>query len=311
MTGPQLSDRQKGLLAAAMTAATWSVLAIFLKFALNYSDPYSIVWYRMFVAFIALLGWIIFTNNTRDLKVLRVKPGLLLIAALCLAFNYVGFMQGVHYTSPANAQIFIQFGPLLLAISGLVIFKEKLSAKQFMGFAFCLLGFGLFFADRLNVVIEDRQSFFIGLSWILAAAVTWAAFASLQKSLLKNWKSSQINVYIYLVSCLVYLPLVNWQSLAEIPLSIHILYIFLGLNTILAYGCLAVALKYLPATQVSPIITMNPLLTLVFIFIIDWMEWGFIPADPIGWTGYAGAIIAIMGVRCVLVKKSRPKTMAA
>lgn len=302
-----LSDRQKGLSAAILTASCWSFLAIFLKFALKYSDSYSIVWYRMFIAFVTLLIWFFYKKQTAQLKVLTLKPGTLLLAALALAFNYVGFMQGVHYTSPANAQIFIQVGPLLLAISGLFIFKEKLSKKQLLGFALCLTGFGLFFLDRMQMVQGDPSKFLIGLSWVISGAITWALFASLQKSLLNFWRSSQINVYVYMISSLLFIPFVNWQGLLELPLTIHLFYIFLGLNTLLAYGSLSVALKYLPATQVSPIITMNPLFTLVLINIIAWMEWTFIPADPISLQGYIGAICAITGVIFVLSTKKHSK----
>ena len=303
-----LDNRKKGLIAACLTAATWSVLSIFLKFALNYIDSYSVVWYRMLVASTALLLWFVFSKNTKDLIVLISKPGALLLAALCLSVNYVAFMQGVHFGGPATAQIFIQLGPLLLAVAGLLIFKEKLSPKQLIGFSFCFLGFGLFFSDRMSHASGNREDLYLGLIWIFFAAITWAIFASIQKKLLNFWKSSQINIYIYLIASIIYLPFVNWQALYELPLSIHLFLFFLGLNTVLAYGCLSVALKYLPATQVSPIITMNPLLTLVFISIIDWMQWGFIPADPIGLTGYIGAIIAIVGILFVLAKKVRPKS---
>lgn len=303
----QLTDRQKGLGAALGTAGTWSLLAIFLKYALNYADSYTIVCYRMAVAFLVLLLWFLFKGHAGELRVFKTRPGLLLIASLCLAANYVGFLQGIHYTSPANAQIFIQIGPLFLALSGLYFFKESLTRKQLMGLSLCLVGFGLFFLDRMDKFQADSQRFFIGLAWIVFAALVWAIFASLQKYLLTWWKSSQINIYVYFVATLVYLPLVNWQSLIDLPWPIHVLYIFLGLNTIVAYGLLAVALKYLPATQVSPILTTNPLLTLVLITIIDAMNWGFIPRDPIGLKGYLGAVIAILGVRFVILKKKKPK----
>lgn len=276
----------------------------FLKIALKYSDSYSIVWYRMFVSSLALFAWFLYKNNTSELKVFFVKPGLLLIASLCLGFNYVGFMQGVNYASPASAQIFIQLGPLGLALAGIFIFKEKLSRPQVLGLVGCIFGFALFFTDRMDLQ-KGQETFYLGLAWIVAAAVTWAVFASLLKKLVLQWKSAQINIYIYTIVSLIYLPFVDWQSLMNLTWGLHLFYILLGLNTILAYGCLSVALKYLPATQVSPIITMNPLLTLVLIAIIDGMQWTFIPADPIGWKGYLGALIAIMGVRFVLSKKTQ------
>ena len=300
-----LTDRQKGLTAAILTALCWSFLAIFLKYGLRFADPYSIVWYRMFVAFIAMLGWFLIKGKPAQLQVLSAGPGLLLVAALALAFNYLGFMQGINFTSPANAQIFIQLGPLLLAVAGLVFFRESLSAIQVLGFFLCILGFGLFFSDRLTQLSGQHDAFFKGVAWILAGAVFWALFASLQKRLLLSWRSSQINIYVYLVSSLIYLPLVNWQVLSELSWSLHLFYVFLGLNTLFAYGFLSVALRHLPATQVSPILTMNPLLTLVLIHLIDLMSWKFIPADPIGPIGYFGAIFAVTGTVLVLSRKKR------
>lgn len=299
-----LSRRQKGLVAAITTATCWSTLALFLKYALIYSDPLTIVWYRMFVAFLFLLGWFIHKGKTKQLEILKTRPGLLLVAALCLAFNYLGFIKGVHYSSPANAQIFIQLGPLLLALSGLLFFGEKLSPKQILGALICTFGFSLFFWDRMAVNHEDPKSFLLGLTWVVAAALTWATFAGLQKKLLTLWKSSQVNVYIYMITSLVYLPWVNWSSLGQMSPGIHLLYIFLGLNTLVAYGCFSVALEYLPATQVSPIITMNPLFTLVFINVMDWLSWTFIPPNPITPIGYIGAVGAVIGVILVLSKKT-------
>lgn len=308
MTITSLSQRQKGLLAAVTTATCWSFLAILLKFALIYSDAYTIVWYRMAVPFIILLFWIRHKEGSSALKVLTQKSFVLLIAALCLAFNYIGFMQGVHYTSPANAQIFIQTGPLLLALSGILFFNEKLNILQTCGFILCIAGFYLFFLDRQDQIAANKDSFALGFLWIMGAAATWAVFASLQKKLFHIWSNNQINLYIYLISTLVFIPFVDWQNLISIPWWAHILYVFLGLNTLVAYGSLSVALKSLPATQVSPIITMNPLFTLLFLAIMEFFSWQIIPSDPIHWQGYLGAILAVSGVILVVTKKSTRKT---
>jgi drug/metabolite transporter (DMT)-like permease len=296
------SDRKIGLIAAVVTAACWSFLALFLKLGLQFADSYTIVWYRMAVSFFILLVWFLITKKSAQLKVLKSPVGTLMIAALCLAINYIGFMQGVHYTSPANAQVFIQLGPLLLAIAGLLVFKETLSPKQMLGFLLCLFGFALFFVDRLSFV-DTNGNYFWGLSWIVVGAVTWAVFASLQKNPLKTWSISQINIYIYLVATVLYFPLVDWNQLAAASWSTHALFVFLGLNTLFAYGSLSIALKYLPATQVSPIITMNPLFTLILINIIDWMHWNFIPPDPISHFGYFGAVGAMFGIVLVVSQK--------
>jgi drug/metabolite transporter (DMT)-like permease len=249
--------------------------------------------------------WFVLRKQTQSLKIFASRPGLLLVAACGLGFNYLGFMQGVNYAGPASAQIFIQTGPLLLALAGIFFFHEKLSKRQKWGLVGCLLGFTLFFGDRVGHPVRTEH-FFIGLVWIFSAAFTWAVFASLLKVLLQRWKSNQVNLYIYSVVSLIYIPWVDWSSLQAASLWVHMLFVFLGLNTIIAYGSLSVALHYLPATQVSPILTMNPLFTLVLLAIMEGLQWTIIPAEPIGWVGYLGAIMAIFGIRFVLAKPARP-----
>lgn len=298
-----LTDRQKGLLAAITVALCWSFLALLLKYALVLTDSATIVWYRMLVAFLLMSLWFAYQGRTQDLKVLLSPPGGLALAGLALGLNYYGFMNGVDYTSPANTQIFIQFGPLSLAVVGLVIFKERLLPLQVVGFSVCLLGFGFFFQDRISLHASNQTTFLVGLAWILFAALSWTLFAAIQKSLLRVWKSSQINTYIYMVSSLLFLPWVNWPDLAQGSIWMHLFMIFLGLNNLVAYGALSVAIQHLPLTQVTPIITLNPLLTLVMIYFIEWVGWTFIPPDPISWLGYIGAVLAIFGTILVLSQR--------
>lgn len=298
-----LSSRQKGLLCVLITALCWSFLALFLKYALIHTDSYTIVWYRMIAPFFILLLWFWFRGEASDIKVLWAKPGALTVAGLALSYNYIGFMEGVHFTSPANAQIFIQLGPLLLAASGVFFFKERLSLVQKIGFLFCGAGFAGFFFDRMNREALQSEMFFKGMFWIVTAAISWTVFASIQKSQLKVWKSSQINLSIYALASLVFLPWVDFKALSQLSWAVHGLLFFLGLNTLIAYGCLSIALKYLPATQVSPIITLNPLLTLIFIATMDALQWTYIPQDPIGLIGYLGAVSALVGVAMVVAQK--------
>ncbi len=297
------SDRQKGLSAAILTATCWSFLAIILKYALLLTDPITIVWYRMAVPFFAMVFWFLFNNDKKKLLVLKSPPGPLLIAGLALGLNYLGFMKGIEYTSPANAQIFIQLGPLFLALMGVMVFKESLSSAQILGFAICTIGFSLFYLDRLSFLKTGDSDFTLGLIWILTGAVAWTLFASVQKTQLPFWKSSQINTYLYLVSSCLFLPWVQWNDLWSLSIWNHLLLVFLGLNTIVAYGSLSYALQYLPLTQVTPIITLNPLFTLLFIYIIDGMSWAFIPKDPVSLQGYIGAFLAILGTIIVLSKR--------
>ena len=58
---------------------------------------------------------------------------------------------------------------------------------------------------------------------------------------------------------LLFLPFVNFASLAHLSFGYWALLVFLGANTLISYGCLSLALKYLEAGKVSIIIVLNPI----------------------------------------------------
>src|SRR3546814_8058953 len=54
--------------------------------------------------------------------------------------DLVFYLLGVQYTSPANAQLLIQLAPLLMALGGIVVFRERFNAWQWLGLAVIVIG---------------------------------------------------------------------------------------------------------------------------------------------------------------------------
>lgn len=291
-----------GLGAAVTTALCWSILAIFLKIALKYSDSGTIVFYRMVVAFFILFFFQAF-SDFKKITELKKTPPLLILASLLLAVNYFGYMKGVELTAPANAQIFIQIAPLVLASVGIFYFKEKINRYQIWGLTLAFIGYCFFYYDRkLNFEIAEN-TYLLGQFWIFIGAITWAFFAVLQKILLKKWTPNQINLVIYLICGLVMIPVTDWESIKNLNFEKHILFFSLGINTLIAYGCLSIALKNLPATIVSPILIANPMITLLLLFLIDYFNLNLIPSDNIKFWGYLGSFLVVGGVGLVVATK--------
>ena len=124
------NNQTKGLLLATTTSFLWGFLAVALKIALNHFDSYTIVWFRFALAFVVLLAYYGF-KKPEYLKVFRKPPFLLILAAVLLGANYIGFMQGVYYAGPGATQVIIQTGPITLGIIGFIFFKEKVTANSF------------------------------------------------------------------------------------------------------------------------------------------------------------------------------------
>ncbi len=295
----KLSSRQLGILAASGTGVLWATLAIALKVALTFTDSQSIAWFRLIFSFVALWGWMIW-KTPRAVKELHRPPLLALLAGLGLGANYLGYMKGLALTSTNNTQVLIQIAPLTLILLGIFYFRERPKLLQVLGFLTASAGFLMFFRNQLTHSLANKESFLLGNIWILFGAFSWVVFAAIQKSLLKKWTPPQINLIVYAVASLMLLPLASWSFWSTLSFGQVVLLIVLGLNTVVAYGLLGVALQKITAAEVSIIISLNPLLTLLLMDLLVHLKVGWVKAEPVDFIGYLSAAIVVIGVALVI-----------
>ena len=301
-----MQNQTKGIIYAAITAFFWGFLAIALKVAVREVDPITIVWFRFFIAFIILLGWQLY-QAPASLKILIKPPLLLFLAAISLSWNYMGFMLGIHYTTPSNAQLFIQFGPLTLALAGFFIFKEKLSRRQMLGFFVALAGFAFFYRDQLLAFFEGREQYNLGVLLTLSGALAWAAYATLQKKLVVTHQAQMLNLFLFGFPSLIYLPFINLNPVFQLHWSWWLLILFLGANTFIAYSSLAQALRFIEANKVSVIIFLNPIITFITMGILTELNVNWVTHERFSLATILGASLVISGAVLVVRKRKYGK----
>lgn len=300
-----MSNQAKGIIYTLVTVLMWGVLAIALKMASKEIDSPTIVWFRFSLAFTGMLVWMA-VQNPEGLKILYKPTGLIVLSSLALAWNYIGFMLGIQYTSPSNAQVAIQSGPVLLAVFGIFFFREKISRIQILGFLLSLLGFWIFYQQHVGAVPAGQEGQYTkGMLITLTGAVAWAVYAALQKKLVLSYSVGTLNVFIFGLPVLIYLPFVNFASLAHLSFGYWVLLVFLGANTLISYGCLSLALKYLEAGKVSIIIVLNPIITFILMGILTWLQVNWIEGEHFSLLSVGGALIALFGA--ILVVRKRKK----
>lgn len=289
---------------ASITALSWAVLAIGLKLALKTFSSGTIVWFRMSVAVAILLVFALLWRRGW-FKILMPPPWLAVLSGVLITCNYYGFMKAVELTTASNAQIMIQFAPLGFAAASIFVFKEVPTRLQLFGMLTAVAGFGFFYWDQILVSVDQVARFQEGNLWVLFAAVTWIGFALLQKALLKKHAPQAFNFLIYLVATALLWPLADlgeWQGAGTLDI---LLVFFLGVNTVVAYGALSEALIRIPASHVSLIIAVNPLLTIFIMTILTRMEVEWIQGEPIHWRGYIGALLVVTGVILTVTRPTR------
>ena len=290
----QASGRwQLGLLLALVTAACWATLPVALKITLEQVDPYTLTWFRFVLAAAVMLGWLAARRGLGGFATLdRKRWWLLLLAALCLIGNYVFYLLGVQQTTPANAQLLIQLAPLLMALGGIFVFRERFNGWQWTGLAIITGGLALFFRDQLDV---GAAGYLAGSALVIIAAVVWAAYALLQKQLLVRLSSPAILLFIFAVASLVLLPVATPSVLLRLDGLHWALLLYCALNTLVAYGAFAEALAHWEASRVSAILATTPLLCLGTVAAVHAVWPTSIASEQVTTLGYVGAALVVLG----------------
>lgn len=282
-----------GLLLALVTAGCWATLPVALKLTLEQVDAITLTWFRFLVAAGVMGAWLAARRGFPAFRALSGKHwAMLLLAGVMLLGNYVFYLLGVQYTTPANAQLIIQLAPLLMALGGIVVFKERFAAAQWLGLAVIATGLGLFFGEQ-NA--SHGGDYALGASLVVLAAVVWAVYALLQKQLLVQLSSPAILGAIYALAALLLWPFAAPSVLLELDALHALLLGYCALNTLVAYGAFAEALAHWEASRVSAILATTPILCVGAVAGVHAVWPALIEAEQLGMLGWTGALLVLAG----------------
>lgn len=288
--------RALGFVLAATTMLLWGVLPLALRLALHDVDPLSLTAFRFAVSATVLGAVLAARGRLPQLAVLRGAGWkLLAIATLGLAANYIAFLLGLARTSAANAQVLIQLGPLLLALGGIAIFRERFAPAQWFGAALLAVGLGAFFASQLTALGRDLGRYLDGVAWIAFAAATWAAYGLAQKQLLLALSSQGVMLCVFTGCALCFLPTARLDAFRDLSAASWAVLVFCAANTLVAYGAFAAALGHWQASRVSAVIALTPLATLAFSWLAGRLAPAMFPEEPLSAASVAGAAAVVAG----------------
>jgi drug/metabolite transporter (DMT)-like permease len=294
-----------GLALSLLTASLWGVLPIALKITLQKLDVYTVTWFRFLVSFGLLAIYLAARGELPELKKIRSASGMLLaIAILFLAGNYLLFLLGLAKTSPANAQVLFQLAPVLMGLGGLAIFKERYTKRQWFGLSVMVLGFALFFHEKLRLLIGVQTQYLAGSGLIVLAAALWAVYALAQKQLLQKLPSSSIMLIIYGGCAVLFSFFAQPQLLLSLSFWQWGMLIFCALNTLIAYSAFAEALEHWEASQVSAVLALTPIFTLISGAVSASVFPTLVAPELLTFVAVAGAILVVSGSAAISLGKS-------
>jgi drug/metabolite transporter (DMT)-like permease len=300
--------RALGFALASTTMLLWGVLPLVLRRALRDVDAASLTGFRFGTSALVLGALLAASGRLPALgRLPRSGVRLLIVATLGLAANYIGFLLGLDHTSPANAQVLIQLGPLLLALGGLVVFRERFAPAQWLGFAVLVIGLGAFFASQLAALGRESERYLVGVAWIAFAALTWAIYGLAQKQLLQVLSSQGVMLCIYAGCAVCFAPWTRVASFAALTPWTWTLLAFCAANTLVAYGAFAAALEHWEASRVSAVLALTPLATLAFSVAAARLAPEQFATEQLSATSWAGAALVVAGSLLTALGRSTPR----
>ncbi|QQN34480.1 DMT family transporter [Rahnella aceris] len=291
------SQAPVGILLALITAMSWGSLPIAMKQVLVVMDPFTVVWYRFSMAAV-VLGCILAMRRRLPPRAIFRRPRwlvLVLIATCGLLGNFVLFSSSLQFLSPTASQVIGQLSPVGMMVASVIILKERMRVTQVIGTSMLIFGLILFFNTSLIEIFTRLTDYTLGVIFGVGAATVWVIYGVAQKVLLRQLASPQILFLLYTLCSIALLPLASPAVLSQLSGWQFACLLFCGANTLVGYGALAEAMARWQAAQVSALVTLTPLFTLLFsdLLALAWPDFFAVPV--LNFIGYLGAFVVVAG----------------
>lgn len=296
MTHTPSGRRLFGLSLAALASLQWGAQPVILKILVDTLDVYTIGWMRFATTAVLLLPLSMSAKGFQSLKQLNGRGlFLLLICVASLLTNYLTFMASLSYISPGSAQIFMQIGPMLMLVGGLVVFGETFTRLQWVGCAILIVGLTLFFSNRFGDLVDDSKTFGFGFTLLIIAALTWAVYLLTQKQLLTLLQPQTILLCIYSAGAILLFPVIRLTDYTILePRHIPLL-AATSILTFSSYLCYANSLKHVEASRIGVVLSFSPVVVFFMAALFSLFLPDLIEPENLSIANIAGSCLVVAG----------------
>jgi len=262
-----------GYIFALLATILWSGNFIVARDMRDIVDPYSLSFYRWFLATIILLPFAIVPLIKKMAIVKRHFIYLSIVSILGVSlFNTLIYIAS-HTSSALNLSIISITFPIIVILISRVIFKEYIGLNKFIGILIVLIGV-LLLITKGDISVLLNISFNIGDLWVLLAAISFAVYSILLRYKPKTLSMITFQLISFILGTMYLLPLyliefdtriINEPTINN---TISILYIAVC-SSLLAFIFWNKAIELLGATKAGMIYYTLPIFTgsLAFIFL--------------------------------------------
>lgn len=257
----------KYFLAAISAVVIWGTFAIPLRNLKEYSSE-QILSYRTFISLLLTWGFILLFRKKQiraDVAYLKLESTasrkkilwLVLSGGLLLGANWLVFIYVVNHVNLKSAAFAYMVCPLVTAIGGFLILREKLSRLKVVAVGVVLMS-----------ILISAQGSLMDVLWSVFIATSFALYLIIQRVIVKLDKINLLGIQLAIISLLV-LPIFLYRSQlfpVELNFWVNIFAIAL-LFTVIPLWLSSYSLIGLPSSTFGIIIYLNPIIAFATAFV--------------------------------------------
>lgn len=224
--------------------------------------------YRAILAALLIAGYLLVTKQKIPFREIRKEIPLLLLSGVAMGFNWILLFEAYKYTTVSVATLSYYFAPVIVTVACPILFKEKMTAKQWICFGMSTLGIVLITGIG-DLSVGNHH--FLGILFGLGAACLYAAVILLNK-FIKGVEGIHRTFLQFIAAILVLIPYVGFTSgvtLSNLSSTGWICLLIVGVvHTGVTYCLYFSSLKELPGQKAAILSYIDPLVAVLISVLI-------------------------------------------
>jgi len=255
----QKNQTAKWMLIASM--AIFGTIGLFVRHIGVSSGELAL--YRAVLAALLISGFLLVTKNPIPLQKIRRSLPLLILSGVAMGFNWILLFEAYKYTTVSVATLSYYFAPVIVTVACPILFREKMTRKQWICFAMSTLGIVLI-TGLGDLSGNDRH--FLGILFGLGAACLYATVILLNK-FIRDVDGIHRTLLQFLAAIAVlapYVALTGGITLEKLDALGWVFLLIVGLvHTGITYCMYFTALKDIPGQKAAILSYIDPLVAVL------------------------------------------------
>ena len=262
------SKKKYGYIAIVSAMVLWSVSFIWSKLAFDSYNPFTVLFFRLFIAAISL--FIVSKIFGLLQRVKREDYKTLLLLSFFEPFLYfIGENFGLQYVTANTASIIISTIPLFMPLLGFVFFNENIRRNNIIGVFISFVGVLLVVLDNNFTLAGDIK----GFAFLFVAVFGALGYTAVVKYITYKYNAFTIVIWQNIIASIAFFPLFmyfDFNSFKEVGFNSDFRYIVL-LGIMASNGAFLLytyAFKHFKVSQIGLFSNLIPIFTIIISYFV-------------------------------------------